>query len=44
MKAETNHIFIGREDRLTQWAGITEENDVKKELAERRKGGLSRCR
>ena len=34
MKAETNHIYIGREDRLTQWAGIAEENDGGKELAE----------
>lgn len=27
MKSETNHIYIGREDKLTQWAGIAEEND-----------------
>ena len=34
MKTETNHIYIGREDKLTQWAGIAEENDGEKELAE----------
>ena len=33
MKTETNHIYIGREDKLTQWAGIAEENDGEKELA-----------
>ena len=34
MKAKTNHIYIGREDRLFQWAGITEEDDGENELAE----------
>ena len=34
MKTETNHIYIGREDKLTQWAGIAEENEGEKELAE----------
>ena len=34
MKAESNHIYIGREDRLTQWAGIAEDNNRGKELAE----------
>ena len=34
MKAETNHIYIGREDRLTQWAGIAEKVYEPKELAE----------
>ena len=35
MKTETNHIYIGREDKLTQWAGIAEENDGGNELAEK---------
>ena len=35
MKSETNHIYIGREDKLTQWAGIAEENDGGNELAEK---------
>ena len=35
MKTETNHIYIGREDRLFQWAGITEKEDEPKELAEK---------
>ena len=34
MKTETNHIYIGREDKLTQWAGMAEENEGEKELAE----------
>lgn len=34
MKAESNHIYIGREDRLTQWAGIAEDNNRGKDLAE----------
>lgn len=34
MKTETNHFYIGREDRLIQWAGITEDNDEKNELTE----------
>ena len=40
MKAETNHIYIGREDRLIQWAGITEKGDEPKELAEERASKL----
>ena len=34
MKAGANHIYIGREDRLTQWAGIAEKVYEPKELAE----------